>query len=86
MHYAFQIRMVPLVLLDTKENINLWRGDVAFSTLINSFRKLFEIFRFFTIPYKTTSGKSLKNPLPCSLGNACEKSVYNKFQVYSLQM
>ena len=34
-----------LLLLDTKENANLLRVDVAISTLINYFRKLFEFFR-----------------------------------------
>ena len=34
-----------LLLLDTKENANLWRADVAFSAVINYFRKLFDFFR-----------------------------------------
>ena len=34
-----------LLLLDTKESANLQRADVAFSTLLNYYRQLFEIFR-----------------------------------------
>ena len=34
-----------LLLLDTKENANLLRADVAFSAVINYFRKLFDFFR-----------------------------------------
>ena len=45
-----------------------------------------KIIRFFTIPYKGKSTKSLRNALAKSLRNACEKIVYNKFQVYNLQM
>ena len=35
---------VNLLLLDTKENANLERDDVAFSTVINYFRKLLNFF------------------------------------------
>ena len=38
----FKWEWSDLLLLDTKENANLQRIDVAFSTLINYFRKLFE--------------------------------------------
>ena len=44
------------------------------------------MIRFSTIPYKGKSAKSLGNVLAKSLRNACEKIVYNKFQVFSLQM
>ena len=40
----FKWEWCDLLLLDTKENANSERADVAFSTLINYFRKLFEIF------------------------------------------
>ena len=45
-----------------------------------------QIIRFFTIPYKEKSAKILRNALAKFLRNTCEKIVYNKFQVYSLQM
>ena len=45
-----------------------------------------EIITFFTIPYKGKSAKPLPNALPKSLRRTCEKIVYNKFQVYTLQM
>ena len=41
----FKWEWCDLLLLDTKENADLERVDVAFSTVINYFRKLFEIFR-----------------------------------------
>ena len=41
-----------------------------------------KIIRFFTVRYKFTSQAVLKNPLR----NACEKIVFNRFQVYSLQI
>ena len=51
-----------LLLLDTKENANLQRVDVAFSTLINYLRKLFEIFKgyFQTCTSQNTTGKCLQ--------------------------
>ena len=45
-----------------------------------------QIMRFFAILYKGKSAKSSGNALAKSLRNACEKIVYNKFQVYSLQI
>ena len=51
-----------------------------------SFCEVLDFIRFFTIPYKGKSAKSLRNALAKSLRNACEKIVYDKFQVYSLQM
>ena len=45
-----------------------------------------QILRFFTIPYKGKSVKSLKSTLPKYSRNACEQIFYNKFQLYSLQM
>ena len=45
-----------------------------------------QIIRFFTVPYKEKSAKSLRNALAESSKSACEKIVYNKFQMYSLQM
>ena len=41
----FKWELCDLLLLDTKKNAYLKRVDVAFSTLINYFWKLFEIFR-----------------------------------------
>ena len=38
------------------------------------------IIRFFTIPYKGKSVKSLRKALAKSFKNVCEKIVYNKFQ------
>ena len=39
----FKWKLCDLLLLDSKENTNLYPVDVAFSTLINYFRKIFEI-------------------------------------------
>ena len=41
----FKWEWCDLLLLDTKENANLLRADVAFSAVINYFRKLFDFFR-----------------------------------------
>ena len=43
-------------------------------------------YQIFTIPYKEKSAKYLRNALSKSLRKAYEKIVYDKFQVYSLQM
>ena len=43
-------------------------------------------YQIFTIPDKEKSAKYLKNALSKSLRKACEKIVYDKFQVYRLQM
>ena len=40
----------------------------------------------FTIPYKEKSAKYLRNVLSKHFRKAYEKIVYDKFQVYSLQM
>ena len=44
-HNAFQIGMARYLLLGTKENANLLRVDVSFSTLTNYFSNLSEFFR-----------------------------------------
>ena len=43
-------------------------------------------YLIFTIPYKEKSAKYLRNALSKSLRKVDEKIVYDKFQVYSLQM
>ena len=44
MKNEFKWEWSDLLLLETKENATLKRFDVAFSTLINYVRKLFEFF------------------------------------------
>ena len=41
----FKWEWYDLLLLDTNENANSKRVDVAFSTLLNYFSKLYEFFR-----------------------------------------
>ena len=43
-------------------------------------------YQIFTIPYKEKSAKYLRNALSKPLRKAYEKVVYDKFQVYSLQI
>ena len=43
-------------------------------------------YQMFTIPYKEKSAKYLRNVLSKHFRKAYEKIVYDKFQVYSLQM
>ena len=62
----FKWEWCDLLLLDTKENANLQRADVAFSTLINYFRKLSFLgvtFRH-TLAETTTGRYSQKKAAP----------------------
>ena len=56
----FKWELCDLLLLDTRENANLLRVHVVFSTLINYFRKLFEIFRELLLAETTTGRCYLK--------------------------
>ena len=49
-------------------------------------QKILKSFCNVIIPYKGKSAKPLRNAFGNSIRNSCQKIVYNKFQVYSLQM